>query len=144
VLQSMILTDGPKMTVTPTYWAFEMYKVHQDATFLPVSLLTPDYKFGNQAVPMIDATASRDSAGRVHLSLVNADPRVGVTVSCDLQGLAAGSVSGRILTAPEMNSHNTFDAPHAVEPKEFAAATLTGGKLTVIMPAKSVVALELH
>ncbi|MDR0731439.1 MAG: alpha-N-arabinofuranosidase, partial [Treponema sp.] len=31
VLQSVILTEGPKMILTPTYHAFDMYKVHQDA-----------------------------------------------------------------------------------------------------------------
>jgi alpha-N-arabinofuranosidase len=143
VLQSMILTDGPKMTVTPTYWAFEMYKVHQDARFLPVALITPDYKFGARTMPMVDATASRDAAGRVHLSLVNVDPNVAVTVSCELEGLAAKTVTGRILTAPEMNAHNTFDTPDVVMPKTFTGATLNTGKLSVVLPSKSVVTLEL-
>lgn len=143
VLQSMILTDGPKMMLTPTYWVFEMYKAHQDATFLPVALQTPDYKFDRKTMPMLDATASRDKAGKTHLSLVNVDPNVAVTVSCDLVGMTAKSVSGRILTAAEMNAHNTFDAPDKFEPKPFAGATLTGGKLSVVMPPKSVVVLEL-
>ena len=33
VLQSMILTKKDKMVLTPTYHVFEMYNVHQDATF---------------------------------------------------------------------------------------------------------------
>jgi alpha-N-arabinofuranosidase len=143
VLQSMVLTDGPKMTVTPTYWVFEMYKVHQDATYLPVALLTPDYKLGSRTIPMVDATASRDAAGKTHLSLVNVDPHAAVMVSCELRGVAAKSVSGRILTAPEINSHNTFDAPDAVAPQPFTGASLAEGKLSVKLPAKSVVVLEL-
>lgn len=143
VLQSMVLTDGPKMTVTPTYWVFEMYKVHQDATNLPVALLTPDYKFGDRTMPMVDATASRDAAGKTHLSLVNVDPHAAVMVSCELRGLAAKSVSGRILTAAEMDAHNTFEAPGAVAPQVFTGASLAEGKLTVMLPAKSVVVLEL-
>src|SRR6195952_4351431 len=43
VLQAMILTEKDKMVLTPTYHVFEMYKVHQGATSLPVSLSTPDY-----------------------------------------------------------------------------------------------------
>ena len=144
VLQSMVLTDGPKMTVTPTYWVFEMYKVHQDATNLPVSLLTPDYHFGNRNMPMVDATASRDPAGKTHLSLVNVDPHATAMVSCELEGMKASAVSGRILTAPEINSHNTFDAPDAVSPKPFAGASLAAGRLNVALPAKSVVVLELE
>ena len=57
VLQAMILTDGPKMTVTPTYWVFEMYQVHQDATSLPIELQTPDYKLGDQSIPAVSASA---------------------------------------------------------------------------------------
>ncbi len=41
VLQAMILTDKEKMLLTPTYHVFEMYKVHHDATRLPVDLLSP-------------------------------------------------------------------------------------------------------
>jgi alpha-N-arabinofuranosidase len=143
VLQSVVLTDGSKMTLTPTYWVFEMYQPHQDATFLPVSLLTPDYRYGSQSIPMVDATASRDASGKTHLSLVNADPNVAVTISCELRGLSARSVSGRILTAPDMTSHNTFDAPNTVAPKPFLDATLAGGELSVVMPPKSLVVLEL-
>jgi alpha-N-arabinofuranosidase len=143
VLQSMVLTDGPKMTLTPTYWVFEMYKPHQDATFLPVEIQTPDYNFAGQTIPMVDATASRDSSGKTHLSLVNADPNVAVMISCELRGLTAKSVSGRVLTAPDMTSHNTFDAPNAVTPKPFTGASLLDGRLSVLMPAKSVVTLEL-
>src|SRR5439155_22249597 len=47
VLQAMILTDKEKMVLTPTYHAFEMYKVHQGATYLPIDLTTPDYKLGD-------------------------------------------------------------------------------------------------
>lgn len=34
VLQAMILTEGPRMVLTPTYHVFEMFKVHQDAELL--------------------------------------------------------------------------------------------------------------
>ena len=140
---SLILTDGPKMTVTPTYWVFEMYRVHQGATSLPVALITPDYKLGDQAIPAVSASASRDAAGKVHLSLVNTDPQQPVTVTCTLEGVAAKTVTGRILTAAAMNARNTFEAPNAVHPVPFTGASLAGATLTVALPAKSVVVLEL-
>jgi alpha-N-arabinofuranosidase len=143
VLQAMILTDGTKMTVTPTYWVFEMYKVHQGATSLPVELTTPDYAFGGNKIPAVSASASRDSAGKVHLSLVNTDPNRSITVSCQLEGVAAKTVTGRVLTATTMSAHNTFDAPNAVQPVPFTGATLANSTLTVALPAKSVVVLEL-
>ena len=144
VLQAMILTDGPRMVRTPTYWVFEMFKVHQGATSLPVDLQAPDYKSGIEAIPAVSASASRDTAGVVHLSLANANPNQPVTVTGTLSGLAAKSVSGQVLTAAAMNAHNTFDAPDAVRPQAFDGAVLAGGALTVTLPAKSVVVLELR
>jgi alpha-N-arabinofuranosidase len=144
VLQSMVLTDGEKMLVTPTYWVFEMYKVHQDATFLPLDLQTPEYQFNGATIPMISGSASRNSAGVVHLSLVNTDPNRAAAVSCELRGLSAKSVSGTLLTGAAMNSHNTFDATDTVHPQPFNGASLADGKLSVAMPSKSVVMLELN
>jgi alpha-L-arabinofuranosidase len=143
VLQAMILTDGAKMTVTPTYWVFEMYKVHQGATSLPVELNTPDYVLGENKIPAVSAAASRDAAGKVHLSLVNADPNRPITVTCQWEGLVAKAVTGRVLTAGAMNARNTFDAPNAVQPVPFTGASLANNTLTVALPAKSVVVLEL-
>jgi alpha-N-arabinofuranosidase len=144
VLQAMILTDKEKMLLTPTYHAFEMYKVHQGATLLPLTLTTPDYAFGDAKIPAISASASRDAAGRVHVSLVNTNPHEAITVTAALAGSTAKSVTGRILTAPATNSHNTFDAPHTVEPAAFTGAKLDGTTLTVALPAKSLVVLELQ
>jgi alpha-N-arabinofuranosidase len=44
VLQAMILTDGAKMILTPTYHVFEMWKVHQGATMLPLHLTSENYR----------------------------------------------------------------------------------------------------
>jgi len=144
VLQAMILTDGPKMLLTPTYHVFEMYKVHQDATLLAIDLSAPGYGYAGKSLPAVSASASRDAAGKVHVSLVNVDPKEPITLNCRLAGLAAHSVSGRVLTAPAVNSVNTFDAPHTVEPVAFSGAKLSGNALTVDLPAKSIVVLELE
>jgi alpha-N-arabinofuranosidase len=132
------------MIVTPTYWVFEMYKVHQGATFLPVSLTAPNYARGSENIPAVSATASRDRGGKVHLSLANTDPERGISVACELEGLSPKSVSGRVLTAPAINSHNTFDAPNTVRPEPFTGASLVGGKLSVALPSKAVVVLTLE
>jgi len=144
VLQAMILTDKEKMLLTPTYHVFEMYKVHQGATSLPVSLSTPDYTVGPEKVPAVSAAASRDTNGKVHLSLVNTNPNTAITVLCTFAGLDAKAVSGRILTAPAMQDHNTFAAPEVVKPQPFTGAKFEAGKLSIALPAKSVVVLTLE
>ena len=142
VLQAVILTDREKMLLTPTYHVFEMYKVHQGATSLPVELTSPDYAFGESRIPAVSATASRNAAGKVHLSLVNVDPHRPARIACTLSGARAASVTGRILTAPAINTHNTFAAPRAVEPRPFEGAKATGSGLEVSLPPRSVVVLE--
>lgn len=144
VLQAMILTDKEKMVLTPTYHVFEMYKVHQGATSLPVALSTPDYVLGAGKIPAVSAAASRDAAGKVHLSLVNANPNAPITVACTVAGLAAKSARGRVLTSPAMQDCNTFTTPDVVKPQPFDGAKFADGRLTVVLPAKSVVVLTLE
>ncbi len=144
VLQAMILTDNEKMTVTPSYWVFEMDTVHHDATLLPGELQSVDYAFGDKTIPAVSASASRDKAGRIHVTLCNLNPNQSIEVPCELQGAKATKLSGRILTAPEMNAHNTFDQPDNVKPTEFNAFKLTDNGFVTTLPAKSVVVLEVE
>ncbi len=143
VLQAMILTENGKVVLTPTYHVFKMLNVHQGATSLPVELRTPDLPGAAQRIPLVSASASRDPAGRIHLSLVNTSPDSAATVACSVQGAATSSVSGRILTAADFTAHNTFEDPHRVEPVPFSGAALAGGKLTILLPKLSVVVLDL-
>jgi len=142
VLQAMVLTDGEKMTVTPTYWVFEMYVPHHDATLLPSELQGADYNFNNRKIPAVSVSASRDQTGKIHVTLCNLNPDQPAEVSCDLRGAKARTISGRILTAPEMNAHNTFDRPDSVKPAEFDAFRVTDNGFLTTLPSKSVVVLE--
>jgi alpha-N-arabinofuranosidase len=144
VLQAMILTEGDQMILTPTYHVFDMYKVHQEATALPISLKSDSYTFEGESVDAISASASRDAQGRIHITLVNMDPDAAHTVRTDLRGASVSGVTGRVLTAATMSAHNTFQQPSAVHPTDFSGATLSGSTLTVEMPSKSVVLLELR
>ena len=143
VLQALILTEGEKMLLTPTYHVFDMYQVHQDATRLPLELETDDYTQGGSRIPALSASASRDAEGRVHVSLVNLDPNAVVEVEGRLEGRKLTSVVGRILTADTLDAHNTFDAPDRVKPAAFAGAALQDARLTVRLPPRSVVVLAL-
>jgi len=73
VLQSIVLTQGNKMLLTPTYYVFDLYKVHQDAKLLPIEIASPDYVSGDAKIPAVNVSASQDSTGAVHISLVNID-----------------------------------------------------------------------
>jgi alpha-N-arabinofuranosidase len=145
VLQAVILTSKEKMLRTPTYWVFEMFKVHQGGTFLPVELQSPDYVLGPERIPMVSASATRAAGGStVHLSLANTSPTQPVTLTVKLAGLAPKAVAGRLLTAAAIDAHNTFEAPNAVQPAAFGGASVRGDTLEVKLPAKSVVVLALN
>jgi len=142
VLQAMILTDKEKMVLTPTYHVFEMYKVHQGATFLPLDL-QPATPASSSALPPFLTTASRDAAGLIHVSVVNPDLHHPLTLRCQLAGATPKAVSGRILTAPTISTCNTFTVPNAVQPANYSGATIVAGMLELTLPAKSIVVLEL-
>jgi len=144
VLQSLILTRGEQMIKTPTYHVFDMFKVHQDAVLLPVDLDKTTYAFGTDSVQAVTASASRDASGRVHITLTNQDPNQGRTLEIELRGTNASRVSGRVLTASAMNAHNAFEDPDSLMPVNFEGARLRGSTLTVNLPPKAVVALEVQ
>ncbi len=143
VLQAMVLTDKEKMVLTPTYHVFRMYRVHQNATLVPVELEAPPYTFEQSSVPSLNVSASRDAEGRLHLSVVNLDPTRAADVTTTVEGAAFKTVSGEVLTAPAVNSLNTFERPDAVRPAPFGGYKLQGSQLALNIPAQSVVVLEL-
>ncbi len=143
VLQAMILTDKEKLILTPTYHVFEMFKAHQDGEFLPIELSTPSEIHDGLNLPQVSASASRDSAGMVTLSLANTHPSKEITLKAEVGG-AFVSVSGRILTASALDAHNTFDQPDVVHPTPFDAGKIVAGKLAITLPARSVVVLTLR
>jgi len=53
-------------------------------------------------------------------------------------------VGGEILTAPTMDAHNTFENPQAIHPTAFTGASLDGGRVSLTLPAKSVIVLTLQ
>ena len=143
VLQAMVLTNKEKMLLTPTYHTMEMYKVHQDATFLPVDLSAPTFEDKGAKGPLLSATASRDKAGKLHLSIVNLDAHHPAMVTARLTGATAKTVTGRVLTADTLDARNTFEHPDAVHPVPYEGATVSGDTLTLQLPAKSVTVLEI-
>lgn len=143
VLQAVVLTNQEKLVLTPTYHVMEMYTVHHDATLLPIQVKTTDYMVGNEKLPAVSVSASKNAAGVTHLSLVNIDANKANEVTIDLRGGKFTGVSGRVLTSEKIQDHNTFDQPNKVKPAQFKDASISGSTLKVKLPAHSVVVLEL-
>ena len=79
--QAMILTDQERMTLTPTYHVFEMYTVHHDATWLPTDLQCGNYQAGEDKIPALNVSASRDKAGQIHVTLCHLNPTAAAEVT---------------------------------------------------------------
>ena len=143
VLQAMILTDGSKMVLTPTYFVFKMYVPFQDAQLLPVTVQAGTYSFGKITLPQVDAIAARGKDGKVWLALTNLDPNNAANISADIQGSAATRAVGEVLTADKIDSINNFDAPPMVAPQPVSVAA-SGGKLVLNLPPHSVTVVRLE
>ena len=143
VLQSMILTDGAKMVLTPTYHVYKMYVPFQDAQVLPVTLNTGQYTLGTDSLPKVDAIAARGKDGKVWLSLINLDANNPADITASLPGIAASSAQGEVLTANRVDSINTFEAPRTVSPRPFSAGA-SGDSLALHLPPHSVTVVQLQ
>ena len=144
VLQAIIFTEGEKMVLTPTYYVFEMYKVHQDAALIPVSFKSPDYVLQGQAIPAVTASASKDKSGKIHITFTNADPHQEIEINIEIRGGQAGKVTGILLSARELSAHNSFDSPGTIKTVPWNNLKQNKNILTVKLPASSVSMLEIN
>jgi alpha-N-arabinofuranosidase len=145
VCQSMILTAGTRMIVTPTYYAYEMYVPFQDATYLPIDIRTPQYSKAEWAMPAVSGVAARGKDGVVRIALTNVDPQHAVKLDIRIKDMTANTVTGRVLTSARgVTAHNDFDAPDVVRPRLFSSARIVDGVLSVELLPHSLTRLDLR
>lgn len=138
VLQSVILTEGEKMILTPTYHVFCMYRDHQDAQRLDAWI---------QDVPEVQEMASVTASasikdGKVLITFCNMDLENPVPLEICLRGGAFTKAEAQVLTAEVMDEHNTFEEPERIQPRALTA-DLTGDTVSLTLPPKSITALHL-
>ncbi len=143
VLQAMIFTNKEKMLLTPTYHVFKMYVPFQDAVSVPISVDAGNYTHGDISLPRVDAIAARDARGALWVALTNLDPTKTAKVDLGVAGAKATRARGETLTAPRVDSVNTFEAPRTVAPKAFTAKA-SGGKLVLELAPASVTVVTLE
>jgi alpha-N-arabinofuranosidase len=143
VLQSVILTKDKEMVLTPTYYVFKLYKVHQDATMLPVEVKCNQYSLENQSLDAVNCSASTKN-GVVSITLCNLDPNNSQQVSFDLPGSNLTKVSGKVVTAGKMNAYNDFGKKAEVTEADFKDVKIVNGKIDAVLPSKSVMLIQLQ
>jgi alpha-N-arabinofuranosidase len=143
VLQAMILTDHEKMVLTPTYYIYKMYVPFQDSTFVSVTFDAGSYKHSDFTLPRVDAMAAKSKDGKLWVEITNVDPHQAAEVELTVTGINAKSAVGETLTAPKVDSVNTFEAPNIVVPKPISARA-QGGKLILQLEPKSVTVVSVE
>ncbi|AUS06880.1 alpha-N-arabinofuranosidase [Pseudotamlana carrageenivorans] len=142
VLQAVILTDKAKMILTPTYHVMNMYKVHQDAKLIPLKFHSPKYELNGKSLPAVSVSASKDTSGLVHISMVNIDANKANTINLDLGALGVKNVTASIITSDKLQDYNAFDNPNHIVIKKLDNAKIKKGKLNITIPPFSVIMIE--
>ena len=138
VLQSVILTDGESMVLTPTYYVFEMFKEHQGNTLLGSYITSDEISCGDRKVNRFFESATMNADGDIIATVVNTSADECADIKCTVADFEIKSVKADILTG-EINKHNTFDAPEEVETKVFDCFNLIDGSIYATLMPCSVV-----
>lgn len=138
VLQSVILTEGEKMILTPTYFVFHMYKYHQNATLLESAVETTEIGTDEHKVPSLSESVSVDAEGTIHITMTNLSNTDASDIDVVFADKKVTSVSGTVLTQ-DMHAHNTFDAPENVKETALENIQITKKGIQFTIPACAVV-----
>ena len=140
VLQAIILTDGDRMVLTPTYHVFDLYKAHMDAKEL--DCFVEAEKTGNDKYQMASITASAsEKDGKVTLTVTNLEPEKAQEITVSLRGEQIRGAQGRILTG-KMDDYNDF-GKEKLAIQAFTDFEVKDGELVIRMPACAVAEITL-
>lgn len=145
VLQSVILTEGEKMVLTPTYHVFNMYKVHQDSFLLDSEVVEEKYyEMGDEKIPQISISSSRSKDGVVNITLCNLNPNEETEIICELGGERYYKCSGKIITASKINEYNDFNCSDNIVLKGFNEITIDNNIIKFNIPKMSIVSIAVE
>lgn len=143
VLQAVILTEGDKMVKTPTYYVFEMFKHHQDASLLEYILDTPELAGDESHFPQISSSISENDRGEIHGTAANLSAEETCPMEIVLSDRTVREIEGEILTG-DIHDKNTFDQPDFVKKEKFTDIAATDHGLKFNLPPCSIVHFTLR
>lgn len=142
VLQAIILTKEDKIVLTPTYYAFKMYKDHMGAILIPMDLTCNYYTLNGSSIPSLSASASVKKDGSITLTIVNIDPNATSNLLIDA-GIVIETVDAMVLTSTHMNDYNDFEKAAPIQPIQFTDFTVSNKEIRVNVPGKSIIKLTI-
>lgn len=142
VLQSVILTEGKEIVLTPTYHVFDLYKGHQDATLIESHVQQNMTGSDEAQVPILHASASQNMAGEVHITVANLSVTEPQELSCLVTGKEVMTPIVRMISG-DMNAHNTFGVPPSISVQAGNVTSIAGDRFVLQVPACSVLEIVL-
>jgi len=139
VLQAVILTEGEKMVLTPTYHVFDLYQKHQDADLIDSYIETSFTGTEESQVPDLHVSASQKD-NEVHITIANLSAGKNKKIDMELPGFNANKVSARILTGA-INAHNDFTNTGKIKPADFTGIAKTAFGYEFTIPECSVMSV---
>ena len=138
VLQSVALTDGADMVLTPTYYVFKMFKDHQNNTLLGSYITTDEVGTDSDKLPRLIESATEDENGVICSTVANTSASESVQIKCQVADSEIKEIRAEILTGA-IDAYNTFDCKEAVKTQAFEGFTKTADGFVADIPACSVV-----
>jgi alpha-L-arabinofuranosidase len=164
-IHSLMLAQGDKFTVTPTFHVFQMYLPHSGAQAVRAEFTAPSignplanapipaggnsYRGSLDAVKILaglSGSASISTSGngkQLTLTVVNPHLDRPLTTEIAVSGASIASYTGSVLSEADVHAHNDFEHPNAVHPRAAITAQPTAGRLLHTFPAASVTTLQI-
>ena len=141
-LHSLYLAGGDHFVETPNYHVFDMFKTHQGARHLAVSVCSETLeREGFRPMRTLSASASQKD-GKITITLANADLHEAQTVRLTTLGLClTGQGQMTTLCHEDVHACNTFEAPRTVVPTTGTVSFDGDGAIAITVPAAGIVSI---
>jgi alpha-N-arabinofuranosidase len=164
-LHSLMLTQGDKVALTPTFNVFKMYLPHQGATAVRAEFTASsiDNPLGNKPVQVggnsyigelapvktlagLSGSASIPAGQPRQLTLTVVNPHIDrpMTTEILVRGASIASAKGTVLASRDIHDHNDFSQPDAVKAVAASFGPPTNGCLIHTFAPASVTAIQIQ
>ena len=149
-IHSLFIAYEDKFVATPNFHVFEMYAAHQGAQAVRTEFVAPRVSYSRivnnnrERAEFWGLAGSASINGKqLTLTAVNADARSGRETEINIRGARIAACQALVLSDKDIHAHNSFENPHALEPKDEKVSVGSGGTLVYRFAPASVTRLQL-
>jgi alpha-N-arabinofuranosidase len=137
-LHSLFLAHEDKFILTPNYHVFEMFMPHMGARAVRSVFSAPRAKYTRNGKPAeFWGLGGSASVSGKQLTLTVTNPHMSEAREAEIavRGARVESARARVLSAPDVHAHNTFENPRAIEPRDEQVRAESGTLVFRFAPA---------